>query len=558
MSDAAAANGLIDSERVADAADGAEPVDGLSARAVASALFGLVLHGDRLGRRGAKLGMEAAKAAVGRDDVEPRKGDRRFNDDAWKLNPFYRRVKNVYLVWEREVMRAVETADLKPVDADRARFCMEVLVSAAAPTNTYLGNPAALKHVFDTAGMSLFRGTRNAVGDAFTNGRMPRHIPRDAYEVGTDLAATPGAVVLRDEMFELLQFQPVGAKTRSRPVMMVPPQINRYYFMDLSPQRSFIEYAVSREIPFFTISWRNPTSEQADWSLDDYARAVDKAIDAVRDISGSDDVNLLSLCAGGILTAGLLGHMAAAGDTRVHSASFGVTLLDFEIRAPVGVFRAPPLIALARGRSSSQGVLEARSLTSTFNWMRPNDLVWNYWVNNYLLGNDPPTFDILAWNADATNMAGRLHSDFLEIFQNNLLAKPGSLKVLGTPVDLGKVEIDNYVTGATTDHLTPWHGCYQTTQLMAGKSTFVLSNAGHIASLVNPPGNPKAHYFTGPEPNGDAEAWKGEAELRQGTWWEHWGDWITARSGEERDAPSKLGSERYPVLAAAPGKYVHE
>ncbi|MEZ5078671.1 MAG: alpha/beta fold hydrolase [Solirubrobacterales bacterium] len=553
-----ASEGLLDEDRIAEAAAGAEPVDSLSLGSVARSLFEVARHGDRLGRRGAKLGTEAVKALAGRSDVEPAKGDWRFKDEAWKRNPAYRRLMDLYLIWTREVMRAVETAELEPKDADRARFITEILTSAAAPTNFLLGNPAALKRAFDTAGMSLVKGTRNAAGDALTNGRMPRHVPRDAYELGTDLAATPGAVVYRDELFELLQYEPSGARTKSRPVLMIPPQINRYYFMDLSPKRSFIEYAVSREIPFFAISWRNPTEKQAEWSLDDYASAVERAIGAVCEISGSDDLNTLSLCAGGILTAGLLGHLAAEGDTRVHTASFGVTLLDFDVPAPVGVFRAPPLIALARGRSNADGVLKGRSLATIFSWMRPNDLVWNYWVNNYLLGDDPPKFDILAWNADATNLPGRLHGEFLEIFQENLLVKRGALKVLGTPVDLSKVKIETYVTGATADHLTPWHGCYRTTQMIDGPSTFVLSNAGHIASLINPPGNPKAHYYAGPEPNGDADGWREKATRQQGTWWEHWADWIAERSGEERDAPAKLGSKRHPIVAAAPGQYVRE
>jgi polyhydroxyalkanoate synthase len=327
--------------------------------------------------------------------------------------------------------------------------------------------------------------------------------------------------------------------------------------MDLAPGRSFIEYAVSRGISFFAISWRNPDKEQADWDLDEYASAEERAIDVVRDIAGSDDINLLSLCAGGILSAGLLSHLADKSDNRVHTASFGVTLLDFDVPAPIGMFRMAPVLSLARQRSTSNGILAGPSLAAVFSWMRPNDLVWNYWVNNYLLGQPPPRFDILAWNADATNLPAQLHSQFLEIFQHNQMVRESGLQVLGTPVDLGRVKIETYVTGATTDHLTPWKGCYRTTQLISGPSTFVLSNAGHIASLINPPGNPKAHYFAGPEPGDDADAWFDQAERHQGTWWDHWGEWVVKRSGEERDAPSHLGSRLHPVIDTAPGMYVH-
>jgi polyhydroxyalkanoate synthase len=354
----------------------------------------------------------------------------------------------------------------------------------------------------------------------------------------------------------VIQYAPSTPHVRTRPVVMVAPQINKYYFMDLAPGRSFVEHAVAQGIPFFVISWRNPGTEQRDWNLDTYAAAVVRVIGVARDVTRSDDVNLLSLCAGGILSTTVLNHLAAAGDDAVRSASFGVTLLDFEVPAPIGMFDAPPVVSLARFRSRQAGVLDGRSLGSVFTWLRPNDLVWNYWVNNYLLGKDPPTFDILAWNADGTNLPSALHRQFLDIFSRNTLATPGAMTVLDTPVDLSSIHVDTYVTGATTDHLTPWRGCYRTTQLLQGDSTFVLSNAGHIASLINPPGNPKSHYFAGPEPTGDADAWLEGAQKQQGTWWEHWAQWVLERSGEERKAPSRLGSRRHRVIESAPGSYV--
>jgi polyhydroxyalkanoate synthase len=544
-------------ERVADAVESAEPVGRIGLTDGVRSLLGVARHGNSLGRRGARLGIEATKAMAGRSDVEPAKGDWRFKDETWQSNPGYRRIMQIYLAWSASMMAAVEEAELDWRNEFRARFWMEILTTAAAPTNTLLGNPAALKRAFETGGSSVVRGLRQLAGDAVHNRGMPTQVDRGAFEVGKDLAATPGAVVYRDEVCEVLQFAPAGARVHERPVLMVPPQINKYYFMDLAPGRSFVEHAVAHGLRFFVISWRNPSDEQADWDLDVYAEAVLRAIDVVRDISRSDDVNLLSLCAGGILTAGILSHLAAGSDTRVHTASFGVTLLDFDVPAPIGMFRIGPLVSLGRERSGRAGVLDGASLASVFNWLRPNDLVWNYWVNNYLLGKDPPRFDILAWNADATNLPARLHSTFLDIFQHNLLTKPGELRVLGTPVDLASVEVETYATGATTDHLTPWKGCYRTTQLMSGPSTFVLSNAGHIASLINPPGNPKAHYFAGPEPVEDPDAWLAQAQRRPGTWWEHWAGWVKERSGEERRAPERLGSRRHPVICEAPGQYVH-
>ena len=355
---------------------------------------------------------------------------------------------------------------------------------------------------------------------------------------------------------EVLQFASATPHVHARPVLMIPPQINKYYFMDLAPGRSFIEHAVARGIQFFTISWRNPGPGQADWDLDTYGEAVLRAIDVVSDITRSDDVNALGLCAGGILLTAVASHLAATGEDRLKTLSLGVTLLDFDAPTTIGLFDSSPLVSVARSRSTGKGILDGPSLGSVFAWLRPNELVWNYWVNNYLLGEDPPTFDILAWNADSTNIPAALHSQFLDIFSDNVLATPGALRVLGTPIDVGRITIENYVTGAIKDHLTPWKACYRTTQLLSGESTFVLSNAGHIASLINPPGNPKAHYLAGPQPGPDPDEWRRRAEERRGTWWEHWADWVLTRAGEERKAPTRLGSRRHGPLEPAPGVYV--
>jgi polyhydroxyalkanoate synthase subunit PhaC len=507
-------------------------------------------------RSAGRLTGEGARIARGSSQIEPERGDWRFRDPTWRENPAYRRLMQLYLAWAAEVEGVVKDADLGWRDAERARFLATVLTSAWAPTNFLLGNPEAVKRVVETGGVSLLRGLMNAVHDLRHNGGMPATVDGRPFAVGENLAATPGAVVYRDEVCEVIQYAPSTPRVRSRPVLMVAPQINKYYFMDLAPGRSFVENAVGHGIPFFTISWRNPGVEQREWNMDTYAAAVLRAIDVTCDVGRSDELNLLSLCAGGITSTTVLNHMAATGDRRVRSASFGVTLLDFEVPAPIGMFDSPPVTALSRLRSRRGGILDGRTLGSVFAWLRPNDLVWNYWVNNYLLGKDPPAFDILAWNADSTNLPAGLHAQFLDIFTSNVLATPGAMTVLGTPVDLGRIEVETYVTGATTDHLTPWRGCYRTTQVLRGPSTFILSNAGHIASLINPPGNPKAHFFAGPEPGGDPDEWFAAARQQPGTWWEHWAEWVIERSGPERDAPSRLGSRRNRVIEPAPGSYV--
>ena len=433
-----------------------------------------------------------------------------------------------------------------------------MLTSALAPTSTLPGNPAALKRAFDTGGASVVRGLRQFVSDVRHNGGMPSQTDRSAFRVGEDLAVTPGDVVDRDEVAELIEYRPSTATVRQRPLLVIPPPIGRYYFLALRPGRSFVEYAASRGLRVFMLSWRNPTPEQADWDIDTYARRIVSAIDVAKDVAGAEDVNTVGFCAGGIVMSTVLSALAAGGDHSVHSASYGVTLLDFGTRAPIGAFSAPRMLELARASSRRGGVITARSMGAVFSWMRPDDLVFNYVVNNWLMGERPPTFDILAWNADGTNLPAQLHAQFLDIFRSNCLATPGALQVLGTPVDLGRITVPVFVTGAVNDHLTPWTGCYRTTQLLSGPSTFVLSNAGHIASLVNPPGNPKASYWVGGEPAEDAEAWLGTAEKRTGTWWEAWADWVLERSGDERPAPDAPGNAAHPPIEPAPGSYVRD
>jgi polyhydroxyalkanoate synthase len=500
---------------------------------------------------------ELGRVVAGSSELEPARRDKRFADPTWTENPAYHRLMQGYLAACRAVGEVVAEADLPDWrDRERAKFLATLVTSTLAPTNT-LANPAALKRALETGGGSLRRGLRNLVSDVRHNNGLPTQVDRSKFRVGQEVAVTPGAVVYRDEVLELLQYQPTTTQVRRTPLVVVPPQINKYYFMDLAPGRSLIEYAVGEGQQTFAISWRNPTKVQRDWDLDTYGRSILAALDAVMEITKSDQVNLFGLCAGGITAATVLNHLADVGDDRVRSISFGVTLLDWGAQAPIGMLSAKPLIGFADWRSRSVGVLDARSLGSVFTWMRPDDLVWNYWVNNYLLGKEPPSFDILAWNSDGTNLPAALHSQFLDMFARNTLTKPGELTVLGSPVDLKQVKVDAFITGGTTDHLTPWNGCYASATLLGGRSTFVLTNTGHIQTLVCPPGNPKSRYWTGPDPHGiDATTWRDQATEHEGTWWEHWAGWIGERSGPLRRAPARPGNKEHPSLGDAPGTYV--
>jgi polyhydroxyalkanoate synthase len=339
---------------------------------------------------------------------------------------------------------------------------------------------------------------------------------------------------------------------------MIPPQINKYYILDLAPGRSLIEYAVARGFQVFAVSWRNPTAAERHWGLDTYVSALRDATDVARAITSSEQLNLLGACAGGITTSVLLGHLAALGDDRVASVTLPVTVLDTSVESAMDLLASEKSVASALARSQKHGVLSGREMARVFAWLRPNDLVWSYWVNNYLMGATPPAFDILHWNNDSTNLPATLHAEFLEIYLKNLLCHPGELEVLETPIDLGKVGADVYAVGALTDHITPWQACYRTPRLFGGKRTFVESTSGHIQALVNPPGNTKAIFLTSDSYEPDEQTWLKGASEHRGTWWDHWTAWLIERSGPQRRSPTLLGSQAYPPIVAAPGRYVHQ
>jgi len=502
--------------------------------------------------------LELGKIVVGRSEILPPKGDRRFADPAWSDHPGFRRTMQSYLLLSSTLQKLVEDADLDLKSKQQTRYVLELLTDSVAPTNSFLGNPAAIKHAFDTAGISVLRGARNLVNDVRHNGGMPSMVDKRPFEVGRNIAVAPGAVVYRDEVIELIQYAPRTETVYQRPLVLIPPQINKYYILDLAPGRSFVEYAVSQGVPMFAISWRNPTAEHRDWDLDTYVQACLSAVEAATEITSSDDCNLFGACAGGITMALLLGHLASRRSDAVNSATFAVTIMDTEAPSMVGMFASPATIEKAIKRSRKKGYLDGAEMSRIFAWLRPNDLIWNYWVNNYLMGNDPPAFDILFWNADNTRLPAGLHADFLELFKGNPFREAGAIEVLGTPIDLKKVRVPAYVLAGITDHIVPWASAYGATQMLGGRSRFVLTSSGHIQSLVNPPGNPKAGYWTDGPNAPDPEDWLRGATQVKGTWWEHWARWMAEQGGDRVPTAARLGSDRHPPMEAAPGTYVHQ
>ena len=508
-----------------------------------------------LPRRMAGLGLELSKIVVGTSTIAPEPSDRRFTNRAWTENPAFRRIGQSYLAWSKTTLDLVEDAHLDWRTHERARLAASLLTSTLAPTNLLPLNPDAMVRAYESGGRSIVAGVANIGRDIRSNHGLPRTADPDAFRVGRDLAVTPGAVVFRNEVCELLQYAPMTDAVRATPMVLVPPQINKYYFMDLAPGRSFVEYAVRQGFQMFLVSWRNPTIEHRHWNLDTYVAGVKEALQAVTEITGSLQVNTVALCAGGITTAGLLGHLAATQEPLINAATFAVTLLDFSVPTMIGLFGSPPIITNTLKQARRRGVLPAHESAALFCLLRPNDLIWNYWVGSNLLGDRPPAFDVLSWNADPTRLSAGLHLDFLDMFANNSLAR-GTFSVLGTPVDLGAITCDTFVVAARTDHLTDWKACYATTQLLGGSSQFALSRSGHIQSLVNPPGNPKMSVSLGPVPGPDPDQWLADSESVPGSWWEPWATWALPRSGEERPAPPCLGSTRHPAIEPAPGRYV--
>jgi polyhydroxyalkanoate synthase subunit PhaC len=507
-----------------------------------------------------RLGAELARVAAGATEIEPPRGDRRFADPAWSESWLFRRLMQGYLAAGQTLDGLIEDAELDLQEERRVRFAAENVFDALAPTNFPLSNPAALKAVIETGGANFVRGARNFARDMSAPPRLPASVDPSQFTVGSDLAATPGSVVLRTEQFELIQYAPQTEAVRSVPLLSVPPMVNRYYLVDLAPGRSLVEYLVKRGQQVFAMSWRNPDERHRDWDLESYAASALAAAEAVCSITGSERCHMAGNCSGGALVSAIAAHRAERGELdRIAGIMLGVCVIDSERAGTASAFMSREVAAASVADVARKGYLDGRALQGVFAWLRPNDLIWSYVVNNYLLGKQPPAFDILYWNADTTNLPAGLHRDLAELALTNSLAKPGAMALLGTPIDLGRVTVDAYIVAGITDHITPWESCYKTTQLLGGDCRFALSTSGHVAALVNPPGNPKATYRTGDGENPpQAEEWLDRAHKHQGTWWADWDSWLAERSGPLRDAPDTLGDDTYEAAEPVPGTYVFE
>jgi len=547
-------------EVAADAIGGPNPIIGFRRKDLVDSLRTVVVEAVRNPGHTAgslrHLARTAVDAARGRGELAPGPKDRRFADAAWSKNFLYRRLLGVYLAADAELDSWLAGSDLSTVDKERARFVLTLGLDALAPSNLPL-NPAAVKQFLDTGGESAVEGVRHLLGDVRRNGAFPSQVDGEKFSVGGNLATTEGSVVFRNEVLELIQYAPSTEQVHARPLVIAPPQINKYYVFDLSPDKSVVRHARDNGFQVFVVSWRNPTAEQRDWDLATYLTAMEEALDAVCAITGSPDVNLTGACSGGITSVALAAYLAARGKPMINALSLFVSVFDMaEDKTLLGVFASDETLAAAKRHSHVRGVLDGRELAKVFNLLRPNDLIWSYWVNNYLLGKRPPAFDVLYWNNDTTRLPAAFHGQLIDIYRDNLLAKPGQVVVNGTPLDLGKITADAFVMAGTTDHITPWDACYRSARRLGGEVEFTLSSSGHIQSILNPPGNPKSKYYSNAELPESAQEWKDGATTVSGSWWPRWMEWLGQRSGDLVAAPKDLGDDQHAPLVAAPGSYV--
>ncbi len=457
--------------------------------------------------------------------AEPLSGDRRFAAKEWRENPYYDYLKQSYLLAAQYLEALVEAAELEPSAKDRARFAARQWIDAMCPANFPATNPAALRQALDTRGESLARGVANLVADVHK--RRISQTDESAFEVGRNLAVTPGDVVYENDLIQLIQYKATTSEVARRPLVVVPPCINKYYILDLQPENSFVAYALEQGNTVFMVSWRNVEAEHGRYSWDEYLElGVFTALRVAAEITKSEQVNALGFCVGGTLLGAALAVMAAKSDARVASATFLAAMLDFSETGQIGLFVDEPSVAVREATIGTGGILLGRELAFVFSSLRANDLVWPYVVNNYLLGDAPAAFDLLYWNSDSTNLPGPMYCYYLRnTYLENRLREPGALVNCGVPVDLGKIHLPIFVLATREDHIVPWRSAYRTLGLVGGDDkAFILGASGHIAGVVNPAAKNRRSYWIANDYPSDPEAWLSGAEEKPGSWWPRWSE----------------------------------
>lgn len=538
----------------------------LFGRALGTAAASAARHPESAARAGLRCAVDltrtslaAASRAVGHRAAGPMPadaGDRRFSDPAWEDNAGFFALRQSYLVLRRLAEDLLATAELDTMTRSKARFAVDLLADALAPTNFLLTNPAALKRAFETGGWSVVAGARNCVDDVLHNSGRPRQVDASPFRVGENMAVTPSKVVYRNDVMELLQYLPQTEEVHAIPLLASPPWINKYYVMDLAPGRSLIEWAVQHGRTVFAISYRNPDSSLSGVTMDDYlVHGTQAALDVVAEITRSDTVDVLAVCLGGALATMNAAHLAASGGQPIGTLTLINTLLDYAEPGQLGCFVDEGTVRKLERRMARKGYLDGDDMAGAFNALRANELIFNYVASNWLMGEKPPAFDLLAWNADSTRLPAAMHSWYLRsCYLENQLAN-GTMELAGQRLDPAAVTSDTYIVAAERDHIVPWTSSYKSTGLLGADVRFVLSSGGHIAGIVNPP-NPKSWVLTSDVNPPSARQWRDGATKQDESWWEDWARWMADRAGPLAKPPP-IGSRRHRVLADGPGSYVH-
>ena len=484
--------------------------------------------------------------------------DRRFRAEEWRNQPYFDYLAQSYLLTGRWLREIVDTAKLEPRSKRKLEFFTRQFVDAMSPANFAWSNPEALKLAAETEGESLARGLRNLAADLDKG--MISMTDDTVFEVGRNLAVTPGAVIHENDFMQLIQYRPSTQAVFERPLVMVPPCINKYYILDLQPENSFVRYAVERGHTVFMVSWRNMPREMGRATWDDYIeQGVMQALRVAAQACGVDKVNALGFCVGGTLLGSALAVLRARGDHSVASLTLLATMLDFSDTGDLSVFVDEAYVAKRERDFAEGGLLPGRELALTFASLRANELIWHYVVNNYLKGRTPEAFDLLYWNGDSTNLPGVMYAYYIRnMYLENSLRQPGRLSMCGEPVDLQRVDMPGYVLATREDHIVPWRTAYASTRLLGGRIEFVLSASGHIAGVINPASKNRRNYWVREQPDEDPERWLAAAAERPGSWWSHWADWLAPLGGREVQARVKLGGETHREIEPAPGRYVKE
>lgn len=559
--------GFIDwwrTRHLGDQAPASAPTDGptdsgLQGRGIAHTLQLILARALKdpgsLARQYAAFAGLALQVAQQRTELEPAPGDRRFKDPLWRSSPLHRALLQLYLAWQQSLGAWVAEQRLTPEDEQRVRFVLDQLVAALAPSNLPL-NPAALKRAESTEGASAVQGLKQWVDDVLHHRAMPTQIRPDAFRVGEDLACTPGAVVYRHPLFELLQYDSLTPTVHRRPLLMVPPQINKYYIFDLQPANSVFRYLLEQGFQLFCLSWRNPDSALREAGLEQYVQATLQGVEVVRSITRSASVGLISACAGGLTALAAMGWLAMEGQRTVAHHSLLVTAPLAGNGSVLESLAERETLLASAAWSAQRGCMDGADLARVFAWLRPDDLVWNYWVNNYLMGRQPPSLDVLYWDNDSTRLPAALHRDFIDMVDRRVFERPGALRLAGQAIDFRRLRVDGYFVGGRDDYLMPWRGVYRAARHFPGRHSFVLSTSGHVQSILRPPRLGRTEHFVNTGLPESADDWLAGAQRREGSWWPHWSAWLAQRSGARHRAPAGPGSAAYPPLCRAPGEYV--